>query len=99
MLLRVINVSREGPWTEATRLMLDYAFTVVGQHSAWLNVYEFNLAGIRAYQKAGFREIGRRRQCHWLGGRLWDMIYRDILVCEFSRPVLARIFVPDERRT
>ena len=50
--------------------MLDYAFTALGLHSVMLIVDEFNLAGRRAYEKAGFREFGRRRQCHWIGGRL-----------------------------
>jgi predicted GNAT family acetyltransferase len=31
-----------------------------------------NPAGIRAYQKAGFKEIGRRRECRMMGSKLWD---------------------------
>src|SRR5690554_5482678 len=52
----------KGYGTEATRLVLDHAFTVLGMRNVMLKVYEFNLAGIRAYEKAGFREFGRRRQ-------------------------------------
>ena len=72
-----------GYGTEATRLMLDYAFGALGLHSVALTVYATNLAGLRAYAKAGFREIGRRRQSHWQGGRLWDTIYMDCLAREF----------------
>jgi hypothetical protein len=46
-----------------------------------------NPAGIRAYQKAGFKEIGRRRECRMMGGKLWDEIYMDCLSSEFERPV------------
>jgi RimJ/RimL family protein N-acetyltransferase len=88
----------KGLGTEATKLTLDYAFTTLGLHNVMLTVYEFNLAGFRAYEKAGFRECGRRRECHWMGGRFWDEIYMDCLVTEFSSPVLGGIFVPDPPR-
>ncbi len=89
----------KGYGTEATRLMLDYAFTALGLHSVMLTVYEYNLAGLRAYSKAGFREFGRRRQAQWMGGRLWDEVYMDCLASEFVSPVLAAVFAPDEPRS
>ncbi len=89
----------KGCGTETTRLMLDYAFTALGLHSVMLTVYEFNLAGQRAYTRAGFRPFGRRRQCRMMGGRLWDEIYMDCLASEFTSPVLGRVFVPDEPRS
>ena len=46
----------------AMRLLLDYAFTVLGLHSVMLTVVEYNHAGRRCYEKAGFREMGRRRE-------------------------------------
>jgi len=86
----------KGYGTEATRLMLGYAFTALGLHNVMLTCYAFNLAGQRAYEKAGFRAFGRRHACHWMGGRLWDEIYMECLASEFESPVLARIFAPDE---
>lgn len=88
----------KGYGTEATCLMLDYAFAGLGLHSAMLTSYAFNLAGQRAYEKAGFRVFGRRRECHWMGGRLWDEVYMECLASEFESPVLARLFAPDEAR-
>lgn len=85
----------QGYGTETTRLMLDYAFTALGLHSVMLTVAEFNLAGQRAYARAGFRECGRR-QCRWLAGQLWDEISMDCLATEFESPVLAQIFAPDQ---
>ena len=84
-----------GYGTETTRLMLDYAFTALGLHNVFLTVNAYNYAGIRAYEKAGFREFGRRRQCKMRGGRRWDVVYMDCLATEFSSPVLTAIFEPD----
>jgi RimJ/RimL family protein N-acetyltransferase len=85
----------KGNGTEAVRLLLDYAFTALGLHNVRLGVWEFNLAGRRAYEKAGFREFGRRRQSIMLGGRCWDEILMDCLATEFQSPVLASVFRPD----
>ncbi len=78
--------------------MLDYAFTALGLHSCLLTVYAFNIAAHHAYRKAGFREFGRRRECHWMGGKLWDEIYMDCLATDFQSTVLARVFAPDPPR-
>lgn len=83
-----------GLGTETASLMLDYAFTALGLHNVLLSVYEFNEAGRRAYEKAGFREIGRRRECRVMGGRVWDELLMDCLSPEFESPVLADTFRP-----
>ena len=86
----------KGYGTETTRLMLDFAFTALGLNNVMLMVFEFNPAGIGAYMKAGFKEIGRRRKSRMMGGKLWDDIYMDCLSDEFESPVLRRIFAPDD---
>jgi RimJ/RimL family protein N-acetyltransferase len=88
----------KGYGSEATRLTLDYAFTALGLHNVILRVFAYNAAGIRAYQKAGFREIGRRTHSRLMGGRFWDTVYMQALSTGFESPVLARIFVPDAPR-
>ncbi|GHO83913.1 GNAT family N-acetyltransferase [Dictyobacter formicarum] len=88
-----------GYGTEATRLMLDYAFTGLGLHNIGLYTWEYNLAAQAVYKKAGFREVGRRRQAKFMGGKLWDIIYMDCLSTEFVSPVLSKIMVPDEVRS
>jgi diamine N-acetyltransferase len=55
-----------------------------------------NPAGIRAYQKAGFKEIGRRRECRMMGGKLWDEVHMDCISSEFESPVLRQIYAPDD---
>jgi diamine N-acetyltransferase len=85
----------KGIGTEVTRLTLDYGFTVLGLHNIMLMVFEYNLAGIKAYKNAGFKEIGRRREIKWMNGKLWDDIYMDCLASEFKSDVLNKIFVSD----
>ncbi len=46
----------KGYGTETTRLMLDYAFNVVGLHNVMLGVFEFNGGAIRAGGDPGLRE-------------------------------------------
>lgn len=84
-----------GLGTEATRLTLDVAFFVLGLHNVMLTVYAYNLAGRRAYAKAGFRDCGRRRECHWMAGKFWDELSMDCLATEFDSPVLAHVLAPD----
>lgn len=88
-----------GYGTEAAHLMLDYSFTALGLHSVSLTCSEFNLAGQRAYAKAGFKECGRIRENQWFAGRYWDTVYMDCLESEFSGSVLKHIFSPDEERS
>ena len=88
----VIFIGEKDCWgrgygTEATRLLLDYGFTALGLRNIVLKVYAFNQRGIRAYRRAGFREIGRRRAAFRLAGVAHDVIYMDCLAAEFRSPV------------
>lgn len=88
----------KGYGTEVARLMLDYGFTALELHNIHLYYYEFNIAGRRAYEKAGFTEYARRRESHFMGGRFWDTIFMQCLSTEFESPLLKDIFKPDEPR-
>lgn len=88
----------KGYGAETTRLMLDYAFTALGLHNVSLEVYSHNIPGIRAYQRAGFREYGRRHECFYMGGTYWDEILMECLSTDFESPVLSEVFVPDAPR-
>jgi RimJ/RimL family protein N-acetyltransferase len=57
-----------GLGTEATRLVTDYAFGVVGLHRIELEVYAFNPRARHVYEKAGFVHEGTKRDAlHWDG--------------------------------
>ncbi|MEV5570397.1 GNAT family protein [Spirillospora sp. NPDC052269] len=75
-----------GIGTEATRLTLDYAWHVTNLACVHLAVLAPNVGAIRAYEKAGFRRSGVRRQSgYWLGDRC-DEILMDALPAEFVGP-------------
>ena len=77
----------KGYGTETVILMLDYGFSVLGLHNIMLDTYSYNERAIRAYKRAGFREIGRRREAKRVGGQLYDVVYMDCLATEFHSPL------------
>ncbi|MDQ3509733.1 MAG: GNAT family N-acetyltransferase [Actinomycetota bacterium] len=86
------SARRKGCGTETTKLMLDYAFTAVGLHNVQLRAFAFNKMAIRSYEKAGFKEYGRRREAYFMNGRMWDDVHMDCLATEFESPVLRSMF-------
>lgn len=81
----------KGHGTETTTLMLDYGFNGLGLHNILLTVLGVNERAIRAYTRAGFRLMGRRREARRLGGVAHDEVYMDCLSTEFQSPVLHRL--------
>lgn len=74
----------KGYGTEATRLMLAYAFRTLHLHNVMLKVDSGNERAIRAYVRAGFREIGRRREVRWVDGVIMDQVFMDCLATDFA---------------
>ena len=85
----------QGLGTEATRLVLDWAFTVMGLHNVLLVTFSWNRPAIRAYSKAGFREIGRRRGAVVTFGHRYDQVLMDAVAEEFTDSILAKHAPPD----
>ena len=71
---------------EVTRLMLGYGFQNLGLHNISLRVFSTNERAQRAYRRAGYTEIGRRRECLRIGSVVCDEILMDCLSTEFSSP-------------
>jgi RimJ/RimL family protein N-acetyltransferase len=69
--------------SEATALMLEHAFGVLGLHRVSLAVFEYNERAIRAYRRVGFSLEGRSREAIWREGRFWDEIQMSILEDEW----------------
>lgn len=74
----------KGYGSEAIKLLLDYGFNYLNLHEINLDVYSFNKRAIRCYEKVGFKEYGRRRECIYLNGKYYDTISMDILKSEFK---------------
>jgi len=66
-----------GIGTDATRLVLHWAFTIIGLRNVLLETYEYNEQAIRAYERAGFQVIGRRRDAVRALGKRWDIVLMD----------------------
>jgi len=74
----------KGYGTEATSLMLDYAFNCLNLHHVWLIVKDFNKRAIKCYKKVGFKEVGRLREAILQPDGRHDVIVMDILAREFN---------------
>ena len=80
----------QGIGTEATRLTLDWAFHLLSLRNVLLEVMAWNAGGIRAYENAGFRLVGRRRDALVSDGEQIDEIIMDAVPADLTRSVLAR---------
>lgn len=74
----------KGYGTEITRLIIEFAFHRLNLHKVWLTVDADNLAGIRCYEKVGFRKDGVLRDEVFRNGVYDDRILMSILRQEFK---------------
>lgn len=70
--------------TEAMNLTLDFAFNILNMRSVMLQVFDYNKRAIRSYEKCGFKIIGRRRNAKEICGKIYDIIFMDILKEEYK---------------
>lgn len=63
-----------GLGTEATSLIVRYAFTVLSLHRVDLEVYAFNPRAQRVYEKAGFKVEGVKRDAFKFDGERVDSV-------------------------
>jgi ribosomal-protein-alanine N-acetyltransferase len=73
-----------GCGTEATQLMVRYAFDVLNLNRIWLHVGEDNERAVRVYEKLGFRTEGRLRQDTFRAGRYGDSLVMAVLREEWA---------------
>jgi RimJ/RimL family protein N-acetyltransferase len=73
-----------GLGTEATRLVLGYAFERVGLHRISLEVYSFNARARRVYEKVGFQAEGVLRDALLWEGQRFDAHVMSILAHEWA---------------
>jgi diamine N-acetyltransferase len=78
----------QGLGTEATRLTLDFAFNVLHLRNVLLEALEWNVAGLAAYERAGFRRVGVRRGAVLSRGRPTDVVLMDAIPEDFGASVL-----------
>ena len=78
----------QGLGTEATRLVLDFAFHVLQLRNVLLETLEWNTAGLTAYERAGFRRVGVRRGAVMSRGRPTDLVIMDAVPEDFGASAL-----------
>jgi diamine N-acetyltransferase len=69
----------KGFGTEATWLILGWAFETLGLRNVLLEVLAWNTSAIQAYQRAGFRRIGTRRGASNSRGARTDVVMMDAI--------------------
>jgi UDP-4-amino-4,6-dideoxy-N-acetyl-beta-L-altrosamine N-acetyltransferase len=79
-----ISIGDKDAWgfgfgTEATVLLLRYAFETLNLHRIMLQVFEYNPRAMHIYEKLGFRKEGVLRQENYRDGRYWDTIVMGLL--------------------
>ena len=78
-----VTARGKGYGSETVRLLLHYAFQHLHVWNVWLDTAAYNRRAIRAYEKAGFREIGRRRGARVVGGSRYDIVLMDCTLDDF----------------
>ena len=76
-------VRGHGLGTAALGTLLEYGFGTLRLHSIWLSVWAGNVPALSLYRRAGFREAGRRRDAWRWRGKLYPLVYMDLLAEEF----------------
>lgn len=85
------NNRSKGVGTEATKLLLDFGFNVINLRNIMIETFSFNEAAIKACEKCGFKEIGRRRKSIIYGKNEYDEVFMDILSDEFEDSIIDEI--------
>lgn len=74
----------KGIGTEVTRLLLKYGFETMKWHRIDLKVLDYNLRGIRCYEKCGFKKDGVLRENAYIEGKYYSDIVMSILDYEYQ---------------
>lgn len=72
----------QGYGSDAVRTLCRFGFTEMNLQRIGLSVYDVNPRGVRAYEKVGFKEEGRRRRGMFVDGRYVDVIAMGLLAEE-----------------
>ena len=67
--------------TRAASKMLTFAFQELGLHAVNTWIVEGN-PSVRIAKRLNFRLIGRQRECHYIGGKVHDRLWFDLLDSE-----------------
>jgi hypothetical protein len=69
----------QGYGEEAMRLFIDFAFNEMNLYRIGLTVFEYNMRGVKLYERLGFVLEGTLREFMIRDGRRWDMHHYGLL--------------------
>jgi RimJ/RimL family protein N-acetyltransferase len=75
-----------GYGTDAVRTLCRFGFREMNLQRIGLAVFDTNPRGVRAYEKVGFKEEGRRGRAHFVGGRYVEVIMMGVLAEDLIEP-------------
>ena len=75
----------KGYGTDAMLAILEFAFNHMNLHRVYLEVYDFNVRGIKSYEKCGFKKEGALRDDRYSRGKYHDTIIMGILKEEYEK--------------
>ena len=73
----------KGIGTEVTKLITEYGFKTLGLHRIELTAYASNPSAIKAYEKAGYKHEGVKRESGFRNGEFVDKVQMAILSHEW----------------
>ncbi len=81
--IHAANLRSQGIGSEATRLVLRFAFEQLGLHRVDLRVLDFNHRAIACYAKCGFVREGLEREGAWGAGEWLNDVIMSVLEQEY----------------
>lgn len=81
---------KSGFGTEASEMILDFAFNILNLRNVMTEVFSFNEGSSSLCKKIGMKEIGRRRKAIIYGKHEYDEVYFDILDEEFEKTSIIK---------
>ena len=69
---------------EATNILLNYGFSILGLHRIWTEIYDFDKKKKKLYKKIGFKVDGIHKETYWYGRKWHDSIFLSILSRNFN---------------
>jgi RimJ/RimL family protein N-acetyltransferase len=86
----------QGLGTEATQVVLDFAFETLRLHRVDLRVLAYNERAIASYRKCGFVEEGRERESTLVDGSWHDDVMMSVLDHEYRASSSRRVVDPNQ---
>ncbi len=73
----------KGYGLETVKLLLNYGFNKLGLNSIFATVAVENKPSLRLLEKAGFKQVGIRREYNKINGRFVDEVFFDIIKTDY----------------